>query len=137
MAFDLQIAAATLYMETSGEPLEGQQGVCAVLMNRLNDGRWGSTLAAVCLAPLQFSCWNSTDPNRKRMALAPDTDPLLVQLGTMVQQALAGALPDPTGNALYYFNPALARPTWAASFVLTATLGNQTFYKEPPGGTDD
>jgi len=135
MAFDLQIAAATLYMEASGEPLEGQQGVCAVLINRMNDGRWGHTLAAVCLAPQQFSSWNTTDPNRKRLALAADTDPLLMQFQGMVQQALAGTFPDPTYGALYYFNPALAKPLWAASFVLTVKLGNQNFYKEP-GGVD-
>lgn len=135
MAFDLQIATATLYMEASGEPLEGQQGVCAVLVNRLKDGRWGHTLAAVCLAPLQFSSWNSTDPNRKRLALAPDTDPSLIKFESMVQAALSGSSPDPTDNALWYFNPSLAKPFWASSYVLTARLGNQTFYKQS-GGTD-
>ncbi len=135
MAFDIQIAAATLYMEASGEPLEGQQGVCSVLINRMRDGRWGPTLAAVCLAPQQFSSWNTKDPNRKRLALASDDDPLLLKFQEMVQAALSEGAPDPTLGSLWYFNPTLAKPLWASSYVLTAQLGNQNFYKQS-GGID-
>jgi len=136
MAFDLQIGAATAFMEASGESLEGQRGVCHVLINRLKDGRWGKTLAAVCLAPSQFSSWDTTDPNRKRLALTPDNDSTLTNLSALLRGILAGDDEDPTGGALWYFNPSLALPSWASSYIQTAKLGNQVFYKEP-GGTDD
>lgn len=136
MAYDLQIGTATVFMEASGEPPEGQQGVCHVLLNRLKDGRWGTTLAAVCLAPYQFSSWNTPDSNRKRLALLNESSPALVTIAALLQGAIAGEV-DPTGGALWYFNPALARPTWAASYVETARLGHHVFYKEPNAGQQD
>jgi len=131
MAFDLQIGAATAFMEASGEPLEGQRGVCHVLINRLKDGRWGGTLAAVCLAPSQFSCWNTSDPNRKRLALTPDANSTLINLQALLQGILAGDDEDPTLGALWYFAPTICRPSWASDYVQTVKLGNHLFFKDP------
>lgn len=131
MAYDLQIGTGTVFSETSGEPPEGQRGVSHVLVNRLRDGRWGKTLAAVCLAPDQFSSWNTTDPNRKRLAETPDNNPILFQIQGYLQAAMDGTDPDPTGGALYYFNPAEVMPSWAADFIKTVSIGHHDFYKEP------
>lgn len=129
MAYDLYIAAATLYMEASSEPLAGQKAVAHVLVNRLKDGRWGRTLSAVCLASSQFSCWNTNDPNRKRMGL--ELDFMLTPYEKIITAARNGSDPSNVDGALYYFNPASANPTWAAGFILTATIGKHVFYKEP------
>jgi N-acetylmuramoyl-L-alanine amidase len=128
MAFDLQIGAATLFMEASGEPPEGQQAVASVLGNRLRDGRWGPTLAAVCLAPAQFSCWNTSDPNRKRLAATSDT--VLLPFEAMIQRALDGVLIDNTNGSLWYFNPGLVLPSWAALYRLQANIGAQAYYSQ-------
>lgn len=131
MAYDLQIGAATVYMEASGETYEAQRAVAHILVNRLKDGRWGKTLAAVCLRAEQFSSWNTSDPNRQRFAAVDRGDPLLKQIEVYVEDAMSGTDTDPTGGALYYFNPTLARPYWAAHFVKTVDIGQQSFYKEP------
>jgi len=128
MAYDLQIAAATVFMEASGEPDEGKRGVVHVLVNRLKSGRWGKTLAAVCLAPKQFSCWNIADPNRKRMAETSDT--FLRYFEQLVLDVLAGKDSDPTEGAMWYLNPSLCSPDWEKDYEKTATLGHQNFYKE-------
>jgi len=130
MAYDLQIGSATVYMEASGEPPEGQRAVVWVLVNRLRDGRWGPSLASVCLYPEQFSAWNTNDPNRGRLAQAADTDPTLQQITQYLQNALDGTDTDPTGGALYYFAPALAMPSWASKFTKLIDIGNQSYYTD-------
>jgi N-acetylmuramoyl-L-alanine amidase len=133
MAFDLQIGAATVYMEASGEPDDGERGVAHVLVNRAKDPkkRWGTTLAEVCLEASQFSSWNTRDDNRIRLGAAADDDPVLQKIIGFMQGAIDGTDPDPTGGAIYYFNPDLAKPDWAESLIKTVTLGHQEFFKDP------
>lgn len=128
MAFDLEIGAATVFMEASGEPPDGKAAVAAVLANRLRDGRWGSTLAAVCLAPDQFSCWNTGDPNRRRMAETPDTDPSLIQCEAAMRAALGGKT-DPTFGAMWYCAADIRSPGWVDGAVFCGQFGSQLFYK--------
>lgn len=134
--YDLPLAAMTVWMEASGEPDVAQRGICHVLVNRLRDGRWGKTLAAVCLYPFQFSSWNASDPNRKRMALTPDIDQTLNKIECFLNGAIMGTDTDPTNGALWYFNPTVAKPSWAVDYVKTVDLGQQSFYKEPAKVSD-
>lgn len=131
MAFDHEIATATVFMEASGEPPEGRLAVAWVLANRVASGRWGSTLTAVCLAARQFSCWLPGNPNLRRLALEPDASPVLGACATAVEDATSGASPDPTGGALFYANDSVTgyfrdNPAYRA----TATIGAHTFYAE-------
>lgn len=131
MAYDLQLATATGYMEVSGEPPEGQRAFSHVLVNRLRDGRWGKTLAEVVLKAEQFSCWNTKDPNRLRLAREPESNPVFEQIEKYLVDALNGEDDDPTNGAKWYFNPKLAMPSWANSLTKTVDIGNHSFYKEP------
>lgn len=131
MAYSLKIAAATVWMESSGESQEGQRAVAHVLVNRLKTNKWGNTLAAVCLQSEQFSSWNTSDPNRHRLAIASEGDPTLLEIEGYVAAALAGTDIDPTMGATYYFDPAEAQPSWAEKLVKTTTIGHHDFYKDP------
>lgn len=130
MAYDKQIAALTVYMEASGEAEAGQIAVLNVLVNRLKTKRWGYTLAEVCLKPYQFSCWNTKDPNRIRVARLPEDSALLQRIENLVGRALANDLPDNTGGALFYLAPALCDPKWAARMKRTATIGKHWFFTD-------
>ena len=66
-SFETSCAIRTIWGEARGEGEPGMTAVAHVLLNRLKDGRWGTALGSVCLAPYQFSCWNIGDPNRARM----------------------------------------------------------------------
>lgn len=129
MAYDLELGTMTAFMEASGETPGGQRAVCHVLANRLRDGRWGNTLASVCLWPSQFSCWMNDDPNRHRVAVVPDTNPLLLTIREYLKGALDGSDIDLTEGALFYFNPKEVLPKWAAKMKLTGTFGSQQFYR--------
>ncbi len=130
MTFSRDIAARTLYGECRGEPEEGQRAVAAVLVNRVKDGRWGPNLAAVCLAPAQFSCWGSKDPNRMILARLPDDDPMLLRLATIVNRAATGADSDPTRGALFYYADSIDPPPWASEMIETVKIGHHIFMKE-------
>lgn len=128
MAYDLYIGAATLFMETSGECLEGKVAVAHVLVNRLKNGGFGRTLSEICLRYRQFSGWNDKDPNGIRFARASDADLALYK--TILAEVLNGESTDPTGGAVFYFNPKLASPSWDfTKLIKTATIGNHVFYK--------
>lgn len=130
MTFSRDIAARTLWAEARGEPEDGQRAVAHVMVNRVKDGRWGPNLASVCLAPLQFSAWNSRDPNRLAMAKLPDDDMILTKLAGMIAAAATGE-PDPTGGALFYYNPdSVEAPSWAAEMIQVAKIGHHLFFKE-------
>lgn len=132
MSFSEQIAVRTLWGECRGEPEDGQRAVAHVLWNRLHDGRWGKSLATVCLARLQFSCWNASDPQRDRMAALSDDDPVLAKMRRIVTDA-SSAVDDPTGGALYYYSDSMKTPPdWAAKMRFLCQIGHHRFYTDKP-----
>lgn len=128
--FSHEIAARTIWMEARGEGALGEDAVAHVLLNRLRDGRWGKTLAAVCLSAYQFSCWNTADPNRWSMARLVDGDPLLQ--GCRDQLDLAEGEADPTGGATHYLTIDVLQhgaPAWVAGGTRTVQIGQHVFFK--------
>ena len=130
MSFAIEIAKRTLWMEARGEPEEGQYAIAHVLDNRVKSGRWGPNLVSVCLAPFQFSCWNTSDPNRHSMALVLEDDKLLSKMMIYIIQAQNNN--DPTKGATHYYNPHVVKepPAWTVGATLTADTGNHLFYKD-------
>lgn len=123
MSFDLDVATRTLWMEARGEPEEAQKAVASVLVNRVHDGRWGKTLASVCLWPYQFSSWNTTDVNRKVMSTLHDNDLLLQKLSSFI------GLSDITNGATHYYSIDIPEPNWVPGSVFCGQFGKQKFYK--------
>lgn len=140
---DRQAVALTLFGEVRGEGLEGQIAVASVLRNRLLDGRWGRSYAAVCLAPWQFSCWNDADPNRPRLdALAAQladphapapADPALQRCLWLADGLVAGVLPSTVKRATHYYAVAIREtPRWAKAGALVGRVGNHLFFERVP-----
>ena len=126
--WSFETAVRTLWQEARGEPDIGRQAVAHVLCNRLRDGRWGNTLACVCLAPLQFSGWNAHDPNRAKAAALADGDPVLCELRAVLARAETAA--DPTHGAMFYYAAGIPQPEWARRMIARGRFGNQLFFKE-------
>lgn len=127
MAYSQELATATIAMEASGEGEAGMLAVAFVLINRLKDGRWGDNLASVVLARKQFSCWNSDDPNRERLAAMKNTDPALTRASGALSKAMSG-YPDPTLGATHYYAVNTPEPIWAIDAHFLTQIGNQRFY---------
>lgn len=134
MTFALQVAARTLWQEARGEPLAGQEAVAWVLRNRMFTGRWGQSLASVCLWRGQFSGWSSADPNfRPACELADDAPALNVLVNVINSIMSAGPDADPTGGALFYFADSMSvPPSWSGSMRFCGQFGHQKFFTDHP-----
>ena len=60
---DIYLMAAVMTLECGNESYEGQLAVANVILNRLQSGRWGSTMSDVVYAPRQFTVVNSASFN--------------------------------------------------------------------------
>lgn len=131
--FSTEFAKRTMDQEARGEGAPGLDAVAHVTLNRLQTGRWGSTLAAVCDAWKQFSGWNPGDPNRQRSLELPDDDPGLLRAEAALEQARQEQLNgiDPTGGATHYYSDRIGAPVWtAAPAQQTTHIGHHIFYKD-------
>jgi N-acetylmuramoyl-L-alanine amidase len=112
---DLHLLAKAVYGEARGEPLEGQVAVAAVILNRVRSPLFPNTVAGVIYEPLAFTCVADG-----QFYLTPDSSAYRA-----AQLALDGW--DPTGGALYYFNPATATSRWIWSRPYIKTIGRHRF----------
>lgn len=132
--------ARTMYGEARGEGARGLEAVAHVVLNRVDAHRWwGDDVVAVCLKPWQFSCWNATDPNRRKLLTLSAADPVYAQaFGTATRllelqdrDHAARLRSDPTEGATHYYAPALVkRPAWAAGRAPCARIGGHDFFRD-------
>jgi hypothetical protein len=135
---ELLVYAATVYLEAEGEPHEGRQAVAWVIRNRME---WrGQGPAAICLARLQFSCWND-DYEAQRIARLTAPDPAVwTNCWRAAVGAYFGILPDLSRAADHYLNPVLTRkirplhdlPEWYDANKVTTKLGRHEFLRLAP-----
>lgn len=137
MTWELHTAARTLAQEARGEPVEGQRAVAWTFRNRLATGRWGKSLASVCLWHAQYSGWwcprgkpSYHDPNFAYACGLQDDDPLLVKMLAVLNEVLAAdQASDPTQSATHYFATSIPDPAWVAEGTFTVQIGKHKFYK--------
>lgn len=119
---DFALGVVTIWQESRGEPYAGKIAVGEVIRNRAK--ATGKTIAEVVLAPLQFSGFDTHDPNRIPSFLIDDTD-------TVVHDCANAWLASETSNltqgALNYWNPDLVSPPWAASIADPIRIGHHMF----------
>ena len=132
---DTDILARTIYGEARGESISGQEAIASVILNRVaiakSRGRywWGNTIAGVCLAPWQFSCWNKNDPNRKIIERADDADIGFCICKRIALRAVSGLLEERSSGASLYLNRSL-RPKWSVGKIPCAEIGSHVFYND-------
>lgn len=134
----VMVMAATIWGEARGETYKGKVAVAWVIRNRAESPTWwGSDIESVCLKPYQFSCWNSGDPNVKKVRqIGLEWDGSIKAVNeTVVQECVAAALavirgkePDDTDGSTHYHTVAI-EPDWAKGKVGTR-LGNHLFYND-------
>lgn len=114
---DIQIMANAVYGEARGEPYIGQVAVAAVILNRVKSASFPNTVYGVIFEPRAFTAvadgqiWLTPNETAKQAVL----------------DAINGW--DPTGNALYYFNPDTATSAWIWSRPQIKKIGKHIFCK--------
>lgn len=119
----------TVWQEAQGEPYIGKVAVAEVILRRTAKKMCSTgSVASTVLWAKQFSGWNSTDPTRIKSAkLCYDTKGVQECMNAW-QEAKQGSNYAP--GAMYYYNPAVVSPPWAAKMVKVTSIGNHLFLKE-------
>lgn len=110
-----ELLARVVHAEARGESLEGQVAVAAVILNRRDDPRFPHRIADIIYEPGAFEAVADGQIN-----LEPDATAYRA-----VALALSGW--DPTGGALYYWNPARATNRWIWSRPVVRVIGQHWF----------
>jgi len=118
-ASDLQLMARAINGEARGEPYEGQVAVGAVILNRVKNSSFPNTIAGVIYQPGAFTAVSDGQIN---VPIAENSTVVKA-----AQDALNGW--DPTGGAIYYFNPNTATNKWIWSRPLIKQIGKHRFCK--------
>ena len=118
-ASDVQLIARAINGEARGEPYEGQVAVGAVILNRVKSSKFPNTIAGVIYEPGAFTAVSDGQIN-----VPIDPNSTVVKAA---QDALNGW--DPTGGAIYYFNPDTATSSWIWSRPQIKTIGSHIFCK--------
>lgn len=114
---DVELLAKVISAEARGESYEGQVAVGAVILNRVAHPSFPDSLSGVVYQKGAFSCVNDSNwyasvaDSSKRAA----------------KDALNGW--DPTGGAIYYFNPAKTNDKFMHSRPVVKTIGSHRFCK--------
>lgn len=112
---DVELLARAVNGEARGESLEGQVAVAAVIVNRTKSSQFPKSVKEVIYEAGAFDAvsdgqiWLDPDKNAYKAA----------------ELALKGH--DPTGNALYYYNPAKTTNAWIWSRPVIKKIGRHVF----------
>lgn len=123
-------AVLTIWQEARGEGQDGRIAVAEVIRNRMqrkysSDG----TVVGTVLKPLQFSGWNTYDPNRIASARL-EWDDLRVQACADAWQVATVQHSNLACGAVLYCNLGSLTnpPKWLPHVQMVAKIGNHTFY---------
>ena len=112
---DVALLARLISAEARGEPYTGQVAVGAVVLNRMKHPSFPNAMSGVIYQPGAFSCMAAGQFNR----------PVADSCYQAARDALNGW--DPSGGAIYYFNPATATSKWIWSRPLIVVIGKHRF----------
>lgn len=112
---DINLLAKLIAAEARGESYKGQVAVGAVVLNRVSHSSFPDTIAGVIYQKGAFSCVNdsnwSVSPNATSLKAARD--------------CINGW--DPSGGAIYYYNPAKTSNSFMHSRPVITTIGRHVF----------
>lgn len=111
----VDLLARLISAEARGEPYSGQVAVGAVVLNRIKHPSFPNTLPGVIYQSGAFTCITDGQFNQ----------PVAESAYRAAHDALNGV--DPSGGAIYYFNPSTATSSWIWSRPLITVIGKHRF----------
>ena len=112
---DVELLARLISAESRGEPYSGQVAVGAVVLNRTKHPSFPNSISGVVYQKGAFTCLSDGQ--------------FYEDVSSSAYKAARDALNgwDPSGGAIYYFNPATATSSWIWSRPLLCTIGSHRF----------
>lgn len=111
----IDLLARVISAEARGEPYSGQVAVGAVILNRVEHPSFPNSISGVVYQPGAFTCMVDGQIN----------EPVADSAYRAAQDAINGV--DPSGGAIYYFNPVTATSAWIWSRPLITVIGKHRF----------
>lgn len=115
---DYKLLAKLTQVEAGYETYEGQLAVANVILNRVKDSRFPSTIRDVIYSGKQFPVAHNGDLDKS----VPNASVLRA-----VKDALNGK--NNVEDAVYFFNPDVSKGAFWSSLDVVATIGNHSFAK--------
>lgn len=112
---DYNLLARLISAEARGESYTGQVAVGAVVLNRVEHPSFPNTISGVVYQKGAFSCLDDGQFNQ----------PVAENCYRAAQDALNGW--DPSGGAIYYYNPVTATNKWIRSRPVIVKIGKHLF----------
>ena len=112
---DYQLLARIISAEARGEPYIGQVAVGAVVLNRVEHPSFPDTIAGVVYQPGAFTAITDGQINEE----------VYESSKRAAKEALNGS--DPSGGAIYYFNPDKTSNKWIRTRPVIKRIGNHLF----------
>lgn len=112
---DLNLLSHLVHAEAEAEPYLGKVAVAAVILNRTEDSKFPKTVSGVVYQPLAF----------ESVANGRYNTPPSQEAKRAAQAAINGW--DPSGGALYFWNPATSTSKWIWSRKVTLRIGKHNF----------
>lgn len=114
---NVNLLAMVINGEARGETYEGQVAVGAVVLNRVKHSSFPNTIAGVVYQKGAFTAVDDGQINASVQSSCVNA----------ARDALNGW--DPTGGAIYYYNPRTATSSWIRTRPVVKTIGNHVFCK--------
>lgn len=112
---EVYLLARAINGEARGEPYSGQVAVGAVILNRVKHPSFPNTVAGVIY---QKGAFTAVSDGQIDAAMTSSCE-------KAARDALNGW--DPTGGAIYYYNPVTATNQWIRSRPIIVTIGKHVF----------
>lgn len=114
---DIQLLARCVNGEARGESYVGQVAVAAVILNRVKHPSFPNTLAGVIYQPGAFT------------AVSDGQIDVPIDTASTIYRACEDAMNgwDPSGGAIYYYNPARTTNGWIYSRPVICQIGKHVF----------
>lgn len=114
---DVRLLAKLIAAEARGESYKGQVAVGAVVLNRVAHSSFPDSISGVIYQKGAFSCVNDSN-----WSVAPGSESLKA-----AQDCINGW--DPSGGAIYYYNPAKTSNAFMHSRPIITVIGRHRFCK--------
>lgn len=118
---ELECMAKVVMREAGNQSRDGQLAVAQIVVNRMQSGRFPSTVCGVANQPGQFFNTHAYNPRRDTARWAAAVE--------VAREALAGETPQVVPGAMFFHADYVAPNSWFRTRQRVGVLGNHIFYR--------
>ena len=131
---EIDCMSANIYFEAGGEPIEGQEAVASVTMNRVKSGLYPKTVCGVVEQKTRSTCqfsWRCNASLRNRQSSRKFDKDIYSRVQRISIRAYFGQLIDNTSSALFFHSIGVSKRAKRSfnTHKMTVQIGRHLFYR--------